>query len=363
MARSLVACVCSLTVLTLTSSPGAHAQDVLGELGIKGAGSTFVYPVLARWSSDYRAARARATAFPVADSGLDDPAPNRMLEYEPVGSLAGILRLKDRAVDFAISDRPMRPAELAEAGLVQFPIVLGGIAIAVNLEGVGDEQLRLSGPILSDIFLGRISRWTDRAIAAQNLTLRLPDSPIVVIHRSEGSGTTFNFSNFLSEVSAEWRAKIGSGFILNWPTGKGAKGNEGVARLIAGTRNSIGYVEASQAAQTHLRHALIQNISGRFVGPSGSGFQASAAPADWDDTTDFYRVLANSPGANAYPLTAAVFVLMPKSGVRARTMATLDFFSWALERGGDTANKLGYAALPPVLTQQITRYWARTLRN
>ena len=284
-----------------------------------------------------------------------------MLEYEPVGSLAGIMRVKDRAVDFGISDMPMRPAELAEAGLVQFPIVFGGIVVAINLDGVGDEPLRLTGPVLADIFLGRISRWSDRAIASRNPKLRLPDEPIVVIHRSEGSGTTFNFSGYLSKASAEWSAKIGSGFVLNWPTGRAAKGNEGVAQLVAGTRNSIGYVEASQAAHTRLNHALIQNASGRFVRPDRAGFEAGAALADWGDTTDFYRVLADANGVNAYPLTAAVFVLMPKSGVRARTQATLDFFRWVLERGGNTAAELGYAPVPAVLAEQIKTYWSKTL--
>ena len=200
MTPRMATCVFGFALLTLASVPVIHAQrgrhdadfassgaqDVLGDLGIKGAGSTFVYPGISRWSSDYRAARARATEFPVSDSGLDDPAPNRMLEYEPVGSLAGMLRVKDRAVDFGISDMPMRPADLAEAGLVQFPIVFGGIVVAINLDGVGDEQLRLTGPVLADIFLGRISRWSDRAIASLNPKLRLPDEPIVVIHRAEG---------------------------------------------------------------------------------------------------------------------------------------------------------------------------------
>jgi len=361
MTRSTAICIVGLAVVTLAGSPQVCAQETLGESGVKGAGSTFVYPVLSRWSRDYRAARARSQ-YPVADGGLDDPTPSTMLQYEPVGSLGGMLRVKGRAVDFGISDMPMRPAALAAVGLVQFPIVIGGIVIAVNVEGVGNEQLRLSGAMLADIFLGKITRWSDPAIAAQNAQLKLPDAQIVVTHRADGSGTTFNFSEYLAMTSPEWSARVGSGFLLKWPTGKAARGNEGVAQLIAATRNSIGYVEASRAADTRLSTVLIQNLNGRFVRPDRAGFEAAAALAEWGTTTDFYRVLANAGGPAAYPLTTAVFVMVPKSAARARTQATLDFFRWVLDRGANTAVQLGYAPIPAVLAQQIKTYWSRTLK-
>jgi phosphate transport system substrate-binding protein len=343
------------------SVPPVKAQDVLGETGIKGAGSTFVYPILSRWSREYRDWLSRGGEFPAANSGLEDPPASSALDYEPVGSLAGALRAKDRAVDFGASDMPMKSEELAQLGLGQFPIVIGGVVVAVNIDGVGPGAIRLTGPLLADVFLGKITQWSDPAIKALNPALKLPEARIVVVHRSDGSGTTFNFTDYLSKVSAEWKLKVGSAMLVPWPTGTGAKGNEGVALAVKTTRNAIGYVEYAQASQMSLSYALIQNRAGRFVRPDTTSFQAAAAKADWGKTSDFYLLLTDVPGENAYPITATVFVLMPKTASRSRTRAALDFFRWSLERGSSTAAQLGYVPLPAPVVQQVESYWTKTL--
>ena len=340
----------------------ASGQDVLGETGTKGAGSTFVYPVLSRWSREYRAWLARGGDYPGLDASLDDPPASSTLEYEPVGSLAGLLRLKDRAVDFAASDMPLTSAELSGQGLGQFPIVVGGVVVAVNADGAPTGRLKLTGPVLADIFLGRIARWSDPAIAGLNPGLRLPDAPIAVIHRSDGSGTTFNFTAYLSAVSAEWKLKAGSNLMVAWPTGTAAKGNEGLARAVKATRNSIEYVEYAQATQLGLSHALLQNRAGRFVRPDAATFQAAAAGADWSAAPHFHIVLTNPAGEQAYPIAATVFVLMSKTAPRVRTRSALDFFRWSLRKGSGTATALGYVPLPPALVQQVETYWARTFQ-
>jgi phosphate transport system substrate-binding protein len=350
------------TFITLSILP-ARAQDVLGETGIRGAGSTFVYPVLSKWSREYRAALARGGDYPGANSGLEDPPASSALEYEPVGSLAGTLRLKDGAVDFGASDMPMKSDELAKFGFGQFPVVIGGVVVAVNVDGIGPGELKLTGPLLADVFLGKITRWSDAAIKAHNPSLRLPDAAIAVVHRSDGSGTTFNFTDYLSRVSPEWKLKAGSGLLVAWPTGTGAKGNEGVAQAVKRVSNSIGYVDYAQASQVKLSDALIQNRTGRFVRPDAGSFQAAAAGADWGRTSDFYLLLTDAPGENAYPITATVFVLMQKAGSRSRTRAALDFFRWSLEKGSGTAAQLGYVPLPAPLVQQVKAYWTQVFKT
>ena len=351
-----VACV------SLVQAVPASGQDLLGETGTRGAGSTFVYPLLSRWSREYRIWLARGGDYPVAEASLDDPSASSALEYEPVGSLAGLLRLKAGAVDFAASDMGLKSDELNGLGLGQFPIVVGGVVVAVNADGVPSGRLKLTGPVLADIFLGRIVRWSDPAIAGLNPDLRLPDAPIVVIHRSDGSGTTFNFTAYLSAVSAEWKLKAGANLMVAWPTGTAAKGNEGVARAVKATRNSIGYVEYAQATQLGLAHALLQNRAGRFVRPDAATFQAAAAGADWSAASDFHIVLTDPAGDQAYPIAAAVFVLMSKTAPRVRTRSALDFFRWSLRKGSGTATTLGYVPLPPMLVQQVEAYWARTFQ-
>ena len=353
-AAAIVACA------ILVSALPAPAQEVLGRTGVSGAGSTFVYPLLSQWSREHRAQSARGGDFPAPNAGLEDPSASTALEYEPVGSLGGILRVKDRAVDFAASDMPLDARELAASGLAQFPLVLGGIVVAVNIAGVAPGEMKLTGVVLADIFLGKITTWSHPAIKALNPSLNVPDAPIAVIRRADGSGTTFNFADYLSRVSAAWKEQMGAGLLLKWPIGTPAKGNEGVAQAVRQTSNAIGYVEYAQALQAKLSYALVQNRAGRYVTPNVTSFQAAAASADWKNASDFYVRLADAPGEHAYPLTATVFVLVHKSAWRARVRATLGFFQWSLEKGSETALRLGYAPLPAPLVVQVKSYWTRT---
>ena len=341
----------------------AEAQEVLGGTGVKGAGSTFVYPVLSRWSIQYRDARASGGDYPVPNSGLEDPPAGSALEYEPVGSLAGILRAKDRSVDFGASEMPLQSTELAQFGLGQFPLVMGGVVVATNIEGIGAGELKLTGPLLADVFLGRITNWSDPAIKALNPSMKLPEARIAVLFRADGSGTTFNFTDYLSKVSPEWRRSIGSGLLVTWPTGQAAKGNEGIAQAVKRTRNSIAYLEYSQARALGLADARVQNRAGAFVRPDSGSIQAAATGADWRRTSDFYLLLTDPPGENAYPIAATVFVLMHKGASPARTRATLDFFRWSLADGARNATRLGYVPLPAPLVDEVRQYWAKTFGN
>lgn len=349
-------------VLSVSLAP-VRAQDVLGDSGIKGAGSTFAYAIVSRWSREYRTWQSRGGEFPVSNSGLEDPPTTSQLEYEPVGSLAGTLRVKDRAVDFGASDMPLKSDELAALGLGQFPIVIGGVVVAVNIDGIGPGGISLTGPVIADIFLGKITRWSDSAIKALNPTLTLPDAAIAVVHRADGSGTTFNFTDYLSKVSPEWKLKAGSALLVAWPTGTGARGNEGVAQTVQAVKNSIGYVDYALATQLRLSYALLQNRAGRFVRPDTASFQAAAQSVNWTQASDFNVLLTNAPSRNAYPITATVFALMHKTASATRTRAALDFFRWSLEHRSASATELGYVPLPVTLVHEVTRYWSATFKT
>jgi len=329
----------------------AAAAFVVGAVGaasaaeITGAGSTFVNPVLAQWSSDY------------------DKATGDHVNYQSIGSGGGISQIKAGTVDFGATDKPLAPAELAQSGLAQFPIVIGSILPVVNIPGVSAGELKFTGPILADIFLGKITRWDDPRLAAINRGVKLPNLPITVVHRSDGSGTTFNWTHYLSQVNPEWKSKVGEGTAVQWPTGLGGKGNEGVAAFVKQTIGSIGYIEYAYVIQNHMAWGAVQNSAGRFIAPSVPAFQAAAATADWARATDFDLVMTDAPGANSYPITATTFVLMykhPKD--QARTAAALKFFRWALEHGQPEAARLDYVSLPPALVRQIEAYWAREIK-
>lgn len=327
--------ICGLFLaLTLSwSGPVAAAEST-------GAGSTFVSPILLKWAADYRAKTGH------------------VVNYQPIGSGGGITRIKSRAVTFAATDMPLAPAELRKHGLAQFPLVIGGVVPVVNLEGINPGQLRFSGPLLADIFLGKIKVWNDPAIERLNPGTKLPATPIVVAHRLDGSGTTFNWVNYLAQVSPEWKSKVGVGATVNWPIGLGGKGNEGVAVFVRQTKGSIGYVEYAFAVKAKLPFGLVQNSAGQFVTPSVDSFQAAAAGAPWNETTDFHLVMTNAPGEKAYPVTATVFVLMhnqPKNpGEAAQALA---FFRWALDSGQQQARALDYVPLPAELVRRIEDYW------
>lgn len=272
-----------------------------------------------------------------------------------------MLRVFSDQVDFAASDVPLTSDELAKLGLGQFPLVMGGVVAAVNIEGIAAGQLKLSGPVLADIFLGAVTNWNDPAIAALNTELKLPNARIIIVYRSDGSGTTYNFADYLAKVSPAWKEKMGVDTSLLWSIGTSAKGNAGVAQAIRQTDNSIGYVEYAAATKAQLSYALVQNSAGKFVKPGPESFQAAAATVDWANTKDFYHMLTNAPGEAAYPIAATVFVFMRKdpSWMR-RQEATLDFFRWALDHGDDDVAALGYVPLPADLAQHLQDYWTKT---
>ena len=342
----------------------ANAQEVIGSSHATGAGSTFAYPVISKWAKAYQRWQAGGGDFPIAGAGLDDPPTRAVLDYEPIGSLAGIMRVRDAAVDFGASDMPLPSEELSKLGLVQFPIVMGGVVPVVNLDGVGPGALKFTGRVLADIYLGKIQDWSDPAIKSLNPDVSLPQAKIAVIHRSDGSGTTFNWALYLSQASQQWKEQIGADTALKWPTGTGARGNEGVSLAVKQSKNSIGYVEYSYMVQMNLSYALVQNSAGKFIRPSAQSFQAAAASAAWNTSEDFYILLTDATGDDAYPIAATTFVLMhkaPKSPARAR--ATLEYLQWSLERGGKDAAELGYVPLTPRLVKQVKEYWLKNIKT
>ena len=288
----------------------------------KGAGSTFVSPVMAKWIDAYK-----------AKTGND-------VSYQPVGSSIGVGLIKKAAVDFGASDMPLDPKELEKLRMMQFPIVIGGVVPVVNLHGVKPGPIHFTGPVLADIYLGKVKSWNDPAIQSINPDLKLPSAPITVVHRIDGSGTTFNWSNYLSKVSPQWRTTVGEGTSVEWPLGLGGKGNDGVASLVSLVPGSIGYLEYAYALQRldKISFGTVQNRAGNFVSPNTKSFQAAASSADWKLAKDFYLVLTDAPGEDAYPITATTFVLMHKQPkVPDRSAAAIDFVRWSLESGKDQA--------------------------
>lgn len=318
----------------------ANATDITG------AGSTFVYPILSKWSADY------------------NQQTGDKLNYQSIGSGGGIAQIKAATVDFGASDMPMKPEDLKDLGMGQFPLVIGGVVPVVNIEGVKPGEIKFTGPVLADIYLGKIANWSDPAIAKLNPDLKLPDGKITVVHRSDGSGTTFNWVNYLSKVSDDWKSKVGEGTSVSWPTGVGGKGNEGVAAYVNRIANSIGYVEYAYVLQNKMTYGAVQNKAGKFVKPDNESFQAAAASADWTKAQDFYLVMTDAPGDKAYPVTATVFIVMykqPKDAVR--SAAAFKFFKWAIEKGQKQAVELDYVPLPDALGKQIEAYWSTEFKN
>ena len=359
--RPFAALTLAIALTSATILP-VSAQEVAGTPAVTGAGSTFAYPLISRWSKGYQRWVAGGAEIPAADGGLDDPPAGPVLDYEPVGSLAGMMRVTDGAVDFGATEMPLKSEELRKRGLVQFPMVVGGIVAVVNLDGIAPGEMKLTGALLADIFLGKIKNWSDQAIKALNPGLQLPDAEIVVVRRSDGSGTTFNFTSYLAKISPEWQEKVGSDLIVQWPVGEEAKGNKGVAEKVAATKNAIGYVEYTQAVQSKLSFAAIQNRDGTFVTPEAASFQAAAGGADWDQGSDFNLLLIDASGKDSYPMVASVFVLMRDQATANRTRATLDLFAWAFDHGARDAAAIGYVPLPKALVAEIKDYWAKQLQ-
>src|SRR5947208_11220111 len=296
---------------------------------ISGAGATFPYPIYAKWAEAYS-----------AKTGLK-------MNYQSIGSGGGIAQINARTVDFGASDMPLKPEELEKNGLTQFPPVIGGEVLVVNLPGVQPGQMTLDGPTIADIYLGKITKWNDPAIAKLNPGLKLPDIAIAVVHRSDGSGTTFIFVNYLSKVSPEWKDKVGEGTSVEWPTGLGGKGNEGVAALTARTAGAIGYVEYAYALQNKMIHTKLVNHDGASLEAGSKVFQAAAANADWKGAPGFHLILTDQPGKESWPITGATFILMHKEPARPdRAKEVLKFFDWAYKNGGQLAEALDYIPMP-----------------
>lgn len=311
---------------------------------VTGAGSSFVYPIMSKWSADY----TKATG--------------TKINYQSIGSGGGIAQIKAGTVDFGASDAPLKPDDLAQSGLAQFPIVIGGVVPVVHVKGVESGAMKLDGDTLANIFLGKIMKWNDPAIVALNGGLTLPDSKITVVHRSDGSGTTFNFVNYLSKVSGEWKSKVGEGTSVAWPTGVGGKGNEGVAAYVKQIDGGIGYVELAYALQNKMSFTRMKNAAGNYVQPRDDTFSAAAASADWASAKDFYLVMTNAPGEQAWPITATVFLMMYKQPKNAESAkAAREFFRWALENGQAQAKALDYVPLPDSLARQIETYWTQNM--
>jgi phosphate transport system substrate-binding protein len=316
-----------------------HAGDITG------AGSTFVYPMLSKWSTTYNAKTGNK------------------VNYQSIGSGGGIAQIKAATVTFGASDMPLKPEELQAAGLAQFPIVIGGVVPVVNLQGLKPGELKFTGLALADVYLGKITKWNDPAIASINPGIKLPDQKITVVHRSDGSGTTFNWADYLSKVSDEWKNKVGAGTSVNWPTGVGGKGNEGVAAYVNQIKGSIGYVELTYALQNKMAYTAVKNKDGQFVEPTLESFQAAAASADWNSQPDFYYVITDAPGKNSWPIAGTVFVMMykqPKDA--ARSKEGLEFFKWALNEGQADAKAMDYVSLPANLVKQIEAYWGKNIK-
>ncbi|MGH6935454.1 MAG: phosphate ABC transporter substrate-binding protein PstS [Methylocella sp.] len=317
-----------------------------GAVDISGAGATFPYPIYAKWADTYKKETGNG------------------LNYQSIGSGGGIKQIKAKTVTFGASDMPLKPEELREAGLVQFPTVIGGVVPVVNLEGIKPGELALDGPTLAKIFLGEIKSWDDPAIKKLNPKAKLPQQAIVVVHRSDGSGTTFIWTNYLSKVSPDWKSKVGANTAVEWPAGIGAKGNEGVANNTAQTKGAIGYVEYAYAKQNKLTFTDVINKDGKRVAPDATSFQAAAANADWANAPGFYQILTDQAGAKSWPIASATFILVHAAPEDPAAAAeALKFFSWAYEKGGNQAEELDYVPLPVAVVALIKKTWADEIKG
>ena len=325
----------SLGLATALMAAGSAAAT-----DITGAGATFPYPIYAKWAEAYKAKT------------------NIGMNYQSIGSGGGIKQIVAKTVDFGASDMPLTPEALDKDGLMQFPAVMGGVVPVINVNGIEAGQLKLDGTVLAEIYLGKITKWNDPAIAALNAGTKLPDDTITVVHRSDGSGTTFIFTNYLSKVSADWKAGVGEGTAVSWKVGTGGKGNEGVASYVQRIKNSIGYVEYAYALQNKMTYTQLKNREGQFVKPDDSTFKAAAAGADWEHAAGFYELLTNEPGKTSWPITGATFILMHKVQDKPESATSvLSFFDWAYANGNDMAAALDYVPMPEKVQKLVRNSW------
>ncbi len=335
----LIHSLMAAAVAALIASPAGAAD-------ISGAGATFPYPIYAKWADAYK-----------KETGIG-------LNYQSIGSGGGIKQIQAKTVTFGATDAPLKGEDLDKHGLAQFPMVMGGIVPVVNLEGVKPGDLTLDGATLAKIFLGEIKGWDDPAIAKLNSGVKLPKQAIAIVHRSDGSGTTYNFAYYLGDVSADWKSKVGVNTALEWPAGIGAKGNEGVANNVANTKGSIGYVEYAYAKQNKLTYTKMLNKDGKTVEPTSATFAAAAANADWKSQPGYGVILANQPGAESWPMTAATWILIYKKPQDPATTAeALKFFAWSYSKGGKMAEELDYVAMPTNIVKDIEQTWASEIKD
>ena len=328
----------AVPALLMAFAGSALAQDVTG------AGATFPAPVYAKWADAY------------------NKVTGARINYQSVGSGAGIRQIKAKTVDFGASDMPLKDDELAKEGLMQFPMVIGGVVPVINVKGIAPGQLKLTGQVLGDIYLGKVTKWNDAALTALNPGVALPDAAISVVRRADGSGTSFIFTNYLSKVSADWKGKVGEGTAVNWPTGAGGKGNEGVSTFVMRLPNSIGYVEYAYAKQSKMAHVKLRNKDGVFVEPTDATFKAAAAGADWSKS--FHQILTDQAGKDSWPVTGVTFILMHRQqGKPASASAALKFFDWAYGNGDAMADELDYVPLPASLKALVRKQWAENLKD
>jgi phosphate transport system substrate-binding protein len=331
---------------TLLLSTGFVFSASTSATEITGAGATFPYPVYAKWAEAYK-----------AKTGIG-------MNYQSIGSGGGIKQIKAKTVDFGASDKPLTPAELDKDGLMQFPTVVGGIVPIFNIPGVASGALRLNGKILADIYMGKIQTWNNPEIMALNKGVTLPNMPITVVHRSDGSGTTFVFTNYLAKVSPAWKEKVGNDSSVAWPVGVGGKGNEGVASFVQRIKGAIGYVEYAYAKENKIAYSVMQNKDGLFVAPDDKTFQAAAAGADWEHAPGFYEILTDEPGKASWPITGATFILMHKiQNNPENAKAVLKFFDWSYTNGDKLAEELEYVPLPDSVTKIIAKAWKTQIKD
>ncbi|MEK9285008.1 MULTISPECIES: phosphate ABC transporter substrate-binding protein PstS [unclassified Bradyrhizobium] len=324
----------------VAASTSAFAADITG------AGATFPFPIYSKWADAYKKETGNG------------------LNYQSIGSGGGIKQIQAKTVTFGASDAPLKAEQLEKDGLAQWPMVMGAIVPVVNIEGVKAGELVFDGETLANIYLGKITKWDDAAIKKLNPNVKLPSEAITVVRRSDGSGTTFNFTNYLSKASADWKSKVGEGTAVEWPVGVGAKGNEGVSGNISQTKNSIGYVEYAYAKQNKLTYTGLVNKAGKTVQPTVEAFQAAASNADWSKAPGYYVILTDQPGDKSWPITAATFILMHKEGTdKAASQEAIKFFRWAFKNGGKMAEELDYIPMPDSVVQQIEKTWAAEIKS
>jgi len=324
---------------------GVVATNALA-VDITGAGATFPYPIYAKWAEAYKAKTGNG------------------MNYQSIGSGGGIKQIQAKTVDFGASDKPLTPEELSKGGLMQFPAIIGGVVPVVNIEGIKPGELKLTGALIADIYLGKVKAWNDKAITDLNAGLKLPADPITVVRRSDGSGTSFLFTNYLSKVSPDWKAKVGADAAVAWPEGVGGKGNEVVSAYVQRIKGSIGYVEYAYAKRNKMSHAQLKNKDGQFVQPDDETFQAAAAYAEWSKAPGFYEILTDEPGKNSWPITGASFILMHKTQADAAKGAeVMRFFDWAMKNGQKMATELDYVPMPAAVVKLIEDAWRKEVKN